>query len=783
MKAILRKQQMKQAGRVKMKDPSLEEQLPKEDSNVDQLFKAMSEGMKFILRDVTEHNRRQMDFVQKYVMANEGKSGDLVSEATDKFKELLEIERAIQQKFVDSALKQHTKDSKELYEKLDNLVASFNMKKEDVYKESGSTTKVQSTEETNNLQEVLISEQTKLANKESTLDALKEVFDEETLEEKVERIKREEQQLDLLKQIAGNAQTNQQNQKQQEQPAGGTSFFGGMAAGLGKWLQRGLAFILGKSLTGLLTGAVTGLLTHVIKPLLGSLKGFAMKFITKLLPAAGSTLLGTMKHFLKLSGIGALIAGVGYLIYDTIKGMLSGESLYEALRGAVGNVLDFLTFGLINEDSLKKLESFAVDIWKEYLEGPVNSILSVVGDFYKSYIEPYIKPYLDMLDKFYVDNIKPSIDAIVDPVLKFFDNVATNIKSYLKEAGQFEIMGKKFDLFGAEEEKSKPLTGEVFAPFKGGLDAATHRQTMDAELHKAGITDPREIAAFKAQIDAETSGFKLLKEREYSPETVWKLRGKQLESMGVTKDQVQADYKANGSKSMFEYMYSDKYRKDGFKLGNNEAGDGEKYRGRGAFQLTGKSNYEAMSMKLFGDKRLVENPDLVETPEVSSKVAIQYWKDKGLGKHARAGDIDKVSAGVNAGNANANLSKVHGLDKRRKLYEKHRDELLQGKIVSERELAGLSAATPTIAASSVESSLDFGATESINRSPVASPTYNKALVMTNLTKEVERSKQPVKEPAGSLVMAPSTVNNQNTSISTNRHVARNDQRVRDLLTT
>jgi predicted chitinase len=98
---------------------------------------------------------------------------------------------------------------------------------------------------------------------------------------------------------------------------------------------------------------------------------------------------------------------------------------------------------------------------------------------------------------------------------------------------------------------------------------------MDAELHKAGITDPREIAAFKAQIDAETSGFNLLKEKEYSPDAVWRLRGKQLESMGVTKDQIKADYDANGSKAMFEYMYSDKYRKDGYKLGNTEAGDGE----------------------------------------------------------------------------------------------------------------------------------------------------------------------------------------------------------------
>lgn len=46
--------------------------------------------------------------------------------------------------------------------------------------------------------------------------------------------------------------------------------------------------------------------------------------------------------------------------------------------------------------------------------------------------------------------------------------------------------------------------------------------------------------------------------------------------------------------------------------GNEISGDGWKYRGRGAIQLTGKSNYEAFA-KYQGDPEIVSNPDVVAT--------------------------------------------------------------------------------------------------------------------------------------------------------------------------
>jgi len=60
-------------------------------------------------------------------------------------------------------------------------------------------------------------------------------------------------------------------------------------------------------------------------------------------------------------------------------------------------------------------------------------------------------------------------------------------------------------------------------------------------------------------------------------------------------------------------------------LGNTRPGDGWKYRGRGFIQLTGKANYAAASKELFGDDRLVNNPDLASDPIIAANVALWYW--------------------------------------------------------------------------------------------------------------------------------------------------------------
>lgn len=61
-------------------------------------------------------------------------------------------------------------------------------------------------------------------------------------------------------------------------------------------------------------------------------------------------------------------------------------------------------------------------------------------------------------------------------------------------------------------------------------------------------------------------------------------------------------------------------------LGNTSEGDGVKYKGRGLIQVTGKGNYKWCSRDLFGDDRLLTNPELLTTPQYAVQSACWFWK-------------------------------------------------------------------------------------------------------------------------------------------------------------
>ena len=100
------------------------------------------------------------------------------------------------------------------------------------------------------------------------------------------------------------------------------------------------------------------------------------------------------------------------------------------------------------------------------------------------------------------------------------------------------------------------------------------------------------------------------------------------------------------------------------RLGNTpEAdGDGQKYRGRGLIQVTGRANYAACSEALFGDARLLNTPELLEHPVCASMSAGWYWQRAGLNTLADQGDFLTITRRINGG--------TNGLSDREALYKR-----------------------------------------------------------------------------------------------------------------
>jgi putative chitinase len=91
-------------------------------------------------------------------------------------------------------------------------------------------------------------------------------------------------------------------------------------------------------------------------------------------------------------------------------------------------------------------------------------------------------------------------------------------------------------------------------------------------------------------------------------------------------------------------------------LGNTQAGDGKRYKGRGPIQLTGRANYRAATAfvrALLGrpDIDLEATPELVATDRaVGFATSLWYWQNNKLNVYADRNDAAAVSRGINRGN-------------------------------------------------------------------------------------------------------------------------------------
>ena len=96
-------------------------------------------------------------------------------------------------------------------------------------------------------------------------------------------------------------------------------------------------------------------------------------------------------------------------------------------------------------------------------------------------------------------------------------------------------------------------------------------------------------------------------------------------------------------------------------LGNSEAGDGKRFKGRGPIQITGRANYRRFGDLLGTD--LVSEPARAALPELAFRIAGLFWSKKGLNELAdRATDeaFREITRRINGG--------FNGLEDRRKFY-------------------------------------------------------------------------------------------------------------------
>jgi putative chitinase len=82
-------------------------------------------------------------------------------------------------------------------------------------------------------------------------------------------------------------------------------------------------------------------------------------------------------------------------------------------------------------------------------------------------------------------------------------------------------------------------------------------------------------------------------------------------------------------------------------LGNTHPGDGERYKGRGYIQITGRNNYAALGKALGVD--FIDHPELVAEPQYAADASCWWWDAHGCNQLADAGDFVGLTRRINGG--------------------------------------------------------------------------------------------------------------------------------------
>lgn len=170
------------------------------------------------------------------------------------------------------------------------------------------------------------------------------------------------------------------------------------------------------------------------------------------------------------------------------------------------------------------------------------------------------------------------------------------------------------------------------------------------------INTPERIAAFLSQVAHESVEYTVLQENLYytMPERIMQVWPARFHSVEMAKP-----YTENPAK-LASFVYANRGGN-----GDEESGDGYKYRGRGGIQRTFKNNYQRF--KDVTGKDVINYPEMLISPETGVLSDCVYWQDNRLNDYAN--DVIAVSRGVNLGNVNSKVD-PHGLLSRQAYYTK-----------------------------------------------------------------------------------------------------------------
>lgn len=381
----------------------------------------------------------------------------------------------------------------------------------------------------------------------------------------------------------------------------------------------------------------------------------------------------------KIPGIGALFTSAGNVldilnggdkskavggIAGTLAGMLGGAkagSLIGSFAGPIGTAIGGVIGGLAGMffgNEAGQIVGSKIGEWTDHLkQADIPGKIQAAWESFTTEMSNRISAGWDTVTNFIKDkfgiNIKEKVDSAKKTVSKGIERI--------RQSPAGRVISKVKDKVDSAIDGASDMVKRKGAEVTGS--AAKNKEALVRQMKHAGITDPTEQAMFMAQMDHESAGFTRMEE-SFKYRSADRLMSVSNFAKNKGKDAIE-NAMAQGPEAVAELMY-------GGRMGNNEPGDGFKFRGRGHIQLTGRDNYAAMGEALGLD--LLNTPELAAKPEIAAKIAAQYWKQNNLGGMAREGNVDGVTKRINGG--------LNGIDHRRQLFSQYKGDFATPKVAS-----------------------------------------------------------------------------------------------------
>lgn len=173
---------------------------------------------------------------------------------------------------------------------------------------------------------------------------------------------------------------------------------------------------------------------------------------------------------------------------------------------------------------------------------------------------------------------------------------------------------------------------------------------------KFDITTPLRTAHFLAQCWHESSGLRAMEENlNYSESRLIQVFPKYFNVRN-------AYLYANRPEKIANRVYANRMGN-----GSEGSGDGWRYRGRGVFQLTGRSNYMAYAESPFCVGDLMRHPEWLTKSPGAYKSAMWFWWKNRLNNYADRDYVKAVTLRINGG--------YNGLESRKSYLAKFKEML------------------------------------------------------------------------------------------------------------